>query len=350
MSIAAVARHAGVSVATVSRVLNDVDNVRAKTVEQVRAAMLEIGYTPPRVKRGPKNGRRRVIQPGMRTGRIAVLNVGGDWRWLGLPIMACVVQGVMRAAKQLDITPVLDEISDDEDVSPIIRRSEVDGAVVFFLNRPTDDCVRRLRDRLPIVWVMGGLSGTLNVDHVTPDNFGVGQLALEYLQAQGCRRLAFVDDRPGWQIMRMRGQSFASAAVDADVDLRHYLVGAVRPVDLYGRNVVTADTLELLVDQIVHDPQRPDGLFVSHDRLTAELYPLLARRGIRPEQDIRIISCDNEHQRLASLSPQPPSIDLQCDELGQWAVRQLIHRLQHPDAPPARIQVMPTLPRPRSFG
>jgi DNA-binding LacI/PurR family transcriptional regulator len=88
MSIVAVAKRAGVSVATVSRVINDLQNVRAETVEQVRAAMAEIGYKPPRVKRGPKGGPRRVVPSYMRTGQIAVLTLGGFQNWLGMPVMA----------------------------------------------------------------------------------------------------------------------------------------------------------------------------------------------------------------------------------------------------------------------
>src|SRR5262249_979224 len=102
MSIVAVAKRAGVSVATVSRVINDLNNVRAETVQQVRAAMQEMGYTPPRVKRGPKGGPRRAAPACMRTGQIAIVTVGAQQNWLGLPVMSSVVTGVMRAAKETD--------------------------------------------------------------------------------------------------------------------------------------------------------------------------------------------------------------------------------------------------------
>src|SRR5215218_3549461 len=99
MSIVAVAKRAGVSVATVSRVINDLDNVRPETVEQVRAAILEMGYKPPRVKRGP----RRAAPSGMRTGQIAILTLGAQQNWLGMPVLSSVVTGAMRAAKELDV-------------------------------------------------------------------------------------------------------------------------------------------------------------------------------------------------------------------------------------------------------
>src|SRR3954470_20438081 len=132
MSIVSVAKRAGVSIATVSRVINDLDNVRGETAEQVRAAMRELGYTPPRVKRGPKAGRRRVQPPHvLPSGQIAVLTLGGVQLWLTLPVMASVVTGITREAKSLDVWAVLDEMPDPGQLSPIFRRREVDGAIVF---------------------------------------------------------------------------------------------------------------------------------------------------------------------------------------------------------------------------
>src|SRR4051812_12586613 len=89
MSIVTVAKRAGVSVATVSRVLNDLPNVRAETARQVRDAIEQVGYKPPRVKRGPKTGMSRAGGPArVRTGQIAVLTLGSGAHWLELPVMA----------------------------------------------------------------------------------------------------------------------------------------------------------------------------------------------------------------------------------------------------------------------
>src|SRR2546423_15315648 len=100
MSIVRGAKRAGVSVATVSRVLNNLDSVRAETASQVRAAMKEIGYKPPRVKRGPKRGSRRAIRSAFSKRQLAVLTVGAFQHWLGLPGMASVVPGRMRAGNE----------------------------------------------------------------------------------------------------------------------------------------------------------------------------------------------------------------------------------------------------------
>jgi DNA-binding LacI/PurR family transcriptional regulator len=342
MSIVAVAKRAGVSVATVSRVLNDLHNVRAETAQQVRAAMEEIGYKPPRVKRGPKTGSRRTIPSCMRTGQIAVLTLGGLQDWLGLPVMSSVVAGVMRAAKELDIRPILDEMPDARELSPILRRREVDGAVVFFMSGLPLGPLVQLRQHLPVVWAMGGEGGPVEVDHVSADNMGIGRVAFEYLQRQGCEHQAFVTDHPGWQIMRVRGQSFANSARDAGFAVTSFIAEANSlDREAYGLNVQVADDLAGLVDLILRADPRPTGLFIPTDLLTTKLYPLLIQRGVRPGFDIQVVSCDNENERLSMLNPRPASIDIRGEQIGRCAVRQLVQRLQRPDEPASRVQIAP---------
>src|SRR5438874_9257268 len=204
MSIVRVAKRAGVSVATVSRVLNNLNSVRAETASQVRAAMKEIGYKPPRVKRGPKRGARLAIRSAFPKRQLAVLTVGAFQHWLGLPVMASVVAGVMRAAKEQDVRAILDEMPDPQVPSQIIQRREVDAAIVFFMTGLDPQHLSRLRESIPLVWVMGSEDIPVEVDHVTADNCGAGQLAHRYLAQHGCQRLAFISDNPSWPFIRLR--------------------------------------------------------------------------------------------------------------------------------------------------
>jgi len=56
---------------------------------------------------------------------------------------------------------------------------------------------------------------------------------------------------------------------------------------------------------------------------------------------VRIVSCDNEQQRLSVLHPRPASIDIRGEFIGRCAVRQLVYRLTHPDEPPTRMLIAP---------
>jgi DNA-binding LacI/PurR family transcriptional regulator len=258
--------------------------------------------------------------------------------------MASVVTGITRAARELDLRPVLDEMPDPETLSPVLRRREVDGAIVFVASGLALNKLVNLHQHLPVVWVMGGEGGPFQVDHVSADNLGIGNLACEYLAGKGCKNLAYISNEPDWLIMRLRGFAFARAAGDSSLTCTSYIVdGSPKAVEAYGRNANVSPTLEKAVDRLAAANPKHDGLFIPTDLLTTRVYPLLAQRGVEPERDIRIVSCDNEEERLGMLATRPASIDIRGEEIGRWAVRQLVQRLQRPDDPCTRMQVAPRL-------
>jgi DNA-binding LacI/PurR family transcriptional regulator len=207
----------------------------------------------------------------------------------------------------------------------------------------------RLQEHVPVVWAMGNEDALAGVDHVSPDNSGVGRLAYEYLAALGCTRFAFITDHPEWLFNRIRAQSFANAARDGGHRILNYLAGQTTPLqrEAYVGRTSAQPTLEGLVRELAAELRKPSlGLFVPTDLLLTMVYPLLARHGIEPERDLRIISCDNETERLSLLNPRPASIDIRSEEIGRLATRQLVQRIQRPDEPAVRIQIAPQVALP----
>lgn len=342
MSIVAVAKRAGVSVATVSRVINDLGSVRSKTADQVREAMRAIGYTPPVIRRGPKLRRTEAKQFTLK--QIAILNVGGGPDWLHLPVMGSVVSGVVRACKEQGIRPILDEMPDPSQLSNFIRDGEVDGAIVFLHSGASDTCLEQIRQHMPLVRVTGGEGTTTACDHVAAHNAAIGQMAFAYLRRNGSARTAFVTDRPELQLMRMRGVNFNSAAVDACIPNHTYIVSNNSATTrAYAGTTSVHASLHDVVEQIAASPLSIDGLFIPTDHLTSVLYPMFERVGIRIGRELKVISCDNERVRLTALTPRPPSIDLRSDEIGRMAVSTLQSRIANPNQPRISVLVNPTL-------
>jgi LacI family transcriptional regulator len=346
MSILDVAKRAGVSVATVSRVINRVPSVSAQTAKQVRAAMKELSYVPSEIRPGPKPGSRRTPRHRPRAGTIAVLTVGQPARdWLTLPLMAAAFAQITTESKERHLRLLIDETQDPEQVSALIARKEIDGAIVFRssrLGRRGFDAL--LSHQVPLVWLFGAIERPVPIDHVTTDNIAVGHLAQEYLGSCDCEELAFVTDVPEWPLMRMRGQSFANAARDCGRRSTSYVIGSTPAVvESYGPRVVSAATLEELVERIATSNPRPTGIFTARDRLTLQLFPLLQRRGLMPGRDVAVVSCDNQESLLSLLTPRPASVDLRPEELGRLALARLMHRLDHPDDAPLQILVSPRI-------
>jgi DNA-binding LacI/PurR family transcriptional regulator len=342
MSIVRVAKYAGVSTATVSRVLNDVPVVSESTVRNVKAALEALKYDPLEVKRGPKPGRRAPL--GRKAGMIAIIAVGLHREKLQFPATNSVVQAICRSAKQSGVRVLLDEMPDLDEMSAVIRDQEVDGAVVFLSDDAPLNVLAEMQKHVPIVWAMGGQAGPLPVDHVSENNIAVGYLAHEYLHGKGCRDLAFLTLVPQKRNARQRGQAFAGAA--AELGYRtHTLLLSQDPIigNAYGTDVTSRSSLPELVEAFVMMSPRPTGLFIDRDSTTTSVYPLLSRHGIQPGRDVTIVSCDNEEIALAALYPRPASIELGTTELGCRVVRRLLLRIENREEPPIFIQAMPEL-------
>jgi DNA-binding LacI/PurR family transcriptional regulator len=343
MSIVRVAKYAGVSTATVSRVLNSVPVVSEETVRNVRAALEALKYDPFEVKRGPKPGSRRAV-PARKVGMIAVMTVGIHREKLRFPVTSGVVESITRSAKQSGVRVLLDEMPDLRDMSAIIRDHEVDGAVVFLADEAPLDVLEQMHRQVPIVWAMGGQAGPVPVDHVSENNIAIGYLAHQYLYDRGSRHMAFLTTVPQKRNAMQRGQAIFGAAAE----MSHPCVGLILGdstvyAGLYGANAIVRETLSELVDAFAALSPRPTGLFIDRDSTTARVYPMLARHGIQPGRDVTIVSCDNEEVALSALYPRPASIDLGAAELGCRVVRRLLLRIENREEPPVFIQTMPRL-------
>lgn len=336
-SVIDVAARAGVSIATVSRVLNNHRNVSPHIVEQVRRAVTELNYVPQRVhKRSvPRERNERKLTEGT----IAIVCLGqSSAQWLTIPIIGAAVAAVSKVAEAQGLAVTITDAFDANALGPTLRRRDLRGALALVPRSPNPKLIRALAQELPTVRMMGGQLAPTEVDHVTVDNGAVGYLAAAHLIARGCKRIAFVSSYPNWQFLKMREQGFGAALAEAGTtdmtpDFR----------SLPWENVEMA-SIAAQVDRLIEE--KVDGIFCSRDDDTVDVYRLLAARGIRPNEDLAVVSCDNDPVRLQSLTPRPPSIDLNLQEIARHAVRRLAWRIENRDEAPTRILVCPTLADP----
>ena len=346
-SIIEVAKLAGVSTATVSRVLNGLPGVREQTIAQVKAAVEKLKYRRLRT-RSTRARPKKAHKFKLRTGTIALITLGHDRSWLELPVMASVLGGIQRGANAHDLRLILHEMPDPTKPGSILLDGQIDGAILLLSSEvpiATYDAMFKLIQKYtPIVWVMGMEMAISGVDHVAPDNVGIGYLAYTYLKNLGCQRPAFVTANPNWPLMRLRGQSFLNSAFDAGLQPVTYAVAEdKRVLQPYGGQVVSADRLTDLIEKLAKADPRPDGIFVGNDFTLSYVYPMLVQHGIRIGVDMQIISCDAENARLAGMHPRPASIDIGGDEIGYRSVHRLLNRIERSNGLPLIIQVAPRL-------
>ena len=336
VSVTQIAARAGVSIATVSRVLNNNRRVNPNLVEQVRKAMTELRYSP-------RPLRRRNKPAAAERKTIAIVSLGGPYReWFDMPVMASVVAEISRAAQQDGLGVLMAEMPDPQKLSPTLRQQRVDGALVFLQSALGGSAVLSLAQQLPVVRVMGGQLAPVESDHVGPDNNAIGYLAATYLLSRGCGTLAYLTTEPAWDLIKLRAQGFSAGAQKAGAQASAFLVRAAPELTrFYGAEAQSRPTLAEVLDELV--ARRPAGLFVSRDEEVVQVYQLLGERGVEPGRDVRIVSCDNENVRLSMLHPRPATIEIGTAEIARRAVRRLENRIKNPLEAPVRVLVNPQL-------
>jgi DNA-binding LacI/PurR family transcriptional regulator len=339
MSLEKVANYAGVSTATVSRVLNSVPVVSPSTIRVVREAIDALKYDPEVVRRGPRPGFRqsRTKAPGM----IAIVAVGVSPD-RPRSISHDVIEAIIRSAKKNGLRVLMEHMQDLADMSTIVRNREVQGAVAMLVDDAPLNVLDEMNRFVPVIWGMGGQAGPVGVDHISENNSAVGYLAQDYLRSQGCRDVAFLSAVPHKRNAIQRAQSFMAASEGFQRCRSFILHGSEFVRGLYGPNVTAASDLTALVGALCAS-KPPEGLFVDRDSTTARVYPLLSRFGLEPGRDIKIVSCDNDELALSGLSPRPATIDLGIPELASMIVQRLLARINHCDESPICLQTLPKL-------
>jgi DNA-binding LacI/PurR family transcriptional regulator len=353
MTVHQIAKLAKVSTATVSRVLNGTGTVKPETAEVVRRIIDQHGNPANQllVRRGPRQGSRRSAKPRAPVGTtIAIVSVGqAHGPWFEMPVMAKVISGITREAKERGLVVQIEEGNSPDELGVALRSRGVGGVLTFLPSTSDPNMLRALARHLPVVRVMGEATGTEGIDHVGPDNVAIGAMALEYLMAEGCRDVAFLTANPGWDLIHMRGFGFQTRAIQ--LGMTPAPVAFIVPKtdadrERYGVRAIAQPTLEAAIDAFVKASPRPAGLFVPRDEETVAVYRLLAARGVVPGRDLTVVSCDNEDMRLSALHPRPASIELGTMEIGRQAVRRLLSRMRRPHEPAIKIQAAPRLAMP----
>jgi LacI family transcriptional regulator len=356
MTASRVAKLAGVSVSTVSRVVNSHPGVAAETVAAVQKAMKELAFAPSRrVKDSHGAGRNG------RGTRIAFLMFGAS-NASQAPSFQRLMIGVSDAANALGANLtfgfVADAISNGSPAgtsNPLkILEQPLDGLLLHGAE-PEGAIAERLA-KLPTVWLMGNRNRPTWGDQVMPDNTAIGTLAAHYLLRRKHRRVAYLG-LGGWSwSFGIRALAFSQICRDADCAVHELIASPFSNRDYWGGDLLRAG--EELVDQIFALPTRPTGIFVSEDRLLPVVQAGLIERGVEladsedmfdptdesPNQPMQVISCNNDARALPLRGPVPPSIDIASEAIGRRGLEHLLWRIAHADRTERfRMMISPTL-------
>jgi len=342
-----VARAARVALGTVSRVMNTPDAVRPEVRQRVIEAMAALNYRRLRQKRpvvrpSPRLRRRR--------GAVGVLLVGFAESLAHLPVVAEALHGVELAAAAEGINLMFANVPAADRVPRFLAPRQVDGVIIKcpaegdFAVLAAPELVRALAT-VPHVW-LAGRPGAAVGDECGPDADAVTRLAAEALHRGGHRRVAplLLADGLGWIEPLKLG--FALHAQRLGMHVQTVEAPSVEPWSWPRSTRVAIAQVEAWLDRWLALPERgrPTALVVPSDRIAADLYAVLAARGLRPGRDVSIVSLRHEKSLAAGPAPQVAGIDTRAETIGCRAVERLLWRIDHPaDREATKVVVAPAM-------
>lgn len=324
-----VAERAGVSMKTVSNVINDFPHVTDETRRRVLDAVEALSYRPNLSARNLARGRTGVIA-------LAVPE-------LDMPYFAELSRYVIEAAAEHSWIVLVEQTLHREDREEIVLSGDLSRRIDGLIFNPVAIDVSKLTQRddaTPLVLLGENLYDT-PYDHVSIDNVAAARAATEHLLSLGCRRIGAIGARlgdttasrrrrlEGSHRQRLEGyrQALRAAGIRADR-------GLIRPAPSYRGEYGASATEELL-----RLPEPPDAIFCFTDWLALGALRTLRLHDRRVPDDIAIVGFDDiPYGRVAAPSLTTISPDRQ--QIAKLAVDLLAQRLEtRRPLPPRAVQV-----------
>lgn len=320
-TIEEVAFLAKVSVATVSRVINDKGNVSDETKQRVEAAIKQLKYQPNAM---------GVLLRKEKTEMVLVLLHSVD-----NPFFSSIVQGIEKVAHEnnynvLISTTYSDHQREDRYVK-MLKHHFVDG-VILITNTYNKEDINELNNLYPVAQALEYIDNS-DASYFSVDFYAASVEVINHLIASGRKRIAF--------------------AYTGSVDI----VSASLKYKAY-KDVLTQHHLPILTPQlqelpfgyesgkqIAHDTLRDhpdvDGFFASSDLIACGILDELAQQGKTVPKDISVVGFDNTiYSQIAN--PKLTTVEVNGFKMGEAAMQYILQRVNHPHCPKTPSQVFET--------
>lgn len=304
VSIKDIAKETGVSVCTVSLVMNNKDHNRvSKAVAQkIRATAENMGYKPNSVARTLRTSKSNTL--GFVTDEIATT-----------PYASKVLEGAQDAASKLGYILLTTNTNNDaelenQEISALLRYN-VDGFLyAMMFHRKVD--IPEVLEGSPTV-VVDSEDAAGRVPSVYPDDELAGYDATNRLIQAGCRRIVYYGSATSIVAQEQRLTGYRRALAEAGIPFDDALVVEVSEF------TNADDEAARVFDEI-----KPDGIFCFNDVRATFIYEAARERGVRIGADVSVISIDNQPFITNVIKPSLTTLELPHYEMGFEAVRQLV--------------------------
>lgn len=301
-----VAEVAGVSVSTVSRVLNNKDDVSLETSEKVQQVIDELGYASSLAARGMRSRKTNVI--GLIMPDIAT------------PYSVAIMRGVNQAIAQLDYDLIVYTNGDIRKNSSAAHESHY----VALLNGSITDGVivvtpiaTRFPTSAPIV-IIDPVNESPHYPVVISTNRDGALQVMKYLTGLGHRRIGFINGRPDLVSIGRRLRGYIDGLAAAGIAIDEQLIEA---------GDSTAETAAACTRRLLSLPEPPTAIFAASDLTATGVYQAAREAGVRIPEDLSVVGFDNL-QDGTSHDPPLTTVDQFVSDMGYIATEMIVKLIQ----------------------
>ena len=308
-TVAQLARAAGVSPATVSRVLNHKGIVKADTYNRVVAVLQANGYP--------------FVEKAVRADPSDVLMI--SLPSLDNPFYADIVRGAKSGATRHGYHLIINESHINHNTLPaileLVRSLRISGLITA--NHISADILHTLSSVVPLVQCCE-YDESSDLPYVSVDDFAASKKATEYLLSQGCRRIAFLSGPSRYKYARWRLRGYEEALRTAGISPDQNLVVQFPEVSC---ELAIASTMQLL-----RTAEPPDAFVTTSDVYAAAVIRAARQVGLRVPQDVMVTGFDNIEFSTVT-TPSITTVDQPRIRLGLMACELLVEKIANPALP-----------------
>lgn len=324
-----IAELAGVSITTVSHVVNGTRPVAPETKAAVLQAIEKTGYTGDAIARSLVTGGTR--------------SIGVAISLLANPYFAALIQAIEREAAAAGYTVLLadthDTVSTEQDTVRTLRSRRVEG--LLLTPSPGDGAVigELVSLGTPVVLVDRVTTRT-DVDQVGSENIQATSALTEHLAALGHRRIGMVSGAPGLSTSEERILGYRLGLGRGGLSWNPALVVPGHSAKAGGAAAFAA---------LMSLPEPPTALVVANDSMMVGVLHEARRRGLRVGRDVAVVGYDDADWGDL-VDPPLTTMAQPIEEIGRRAVRLLLARITDPARPPETLRLPPRLMHRHSCG
>lgn len=302
-----VAKKAGVSVATVSRVINKNGNVALKSIKKVNKAIDELGYHPNFLARDLRRSE---------TNRVLVL-----LQTISNPFYATIVKGIEDVAQKLNYSVMLcntdSDLEREKNYIDLLNKKVVQGAILLDTEMTKDE-LNIVAEENNIVLCCEYKKG-VNVSHVMIDNYMAAKKAVRHLLSLGHRKIALIGGDNHLSSTELRYNGYVDALTEAGITLDENLI-------FWSDNSSFKMGMRAM-ETILYSGHRPTAIFAMSDVLAIGAIKLIKGKGLSVPDDIAIVGFDGI-EYAAVMNPSLTTIIQPNYDMGCVAMEMLIKEMK----------------------